>query len=244
MKVVLFCGGLGLRIRDASITVPKPLVTVGDRPILWHVMKYYAHHGHREFILCLGHGGNAIKEYVRGSLARHDWQITLADTGTHSSIGERLSAIKPYLEGDAVFLCNYADGLTDLHLPDLLDAFAASRKVGALLCTRPSLSYHFVRTGADGTVVALDDADAVELRVNGGYFVFRQEIFDYLRDGEDLVGEPFRRLIREGRLLGYRHDGFWKNMDTFKDKQALDDLYASGNAPWAVWNVARDSERD
>jgi glucose-1-phosphate cytidylyltransferase len=243
MKVVLFCGGLGLRIRDASITVPKPLVTVGDRPILWHVMKYYAHHGHREFILCLGHGGDAIRAYFRSEPARRDWTITLADTGLHSSIGERLSAIKPSLRGDAAFLCNYADGLTDLHLPDLLDAFASSGKIAALLCARPSLSYHFVRTRADGTVVALDNADAVELRVNGGYFVFRQEIFDYLRDGEDLVGEPFRRLIGEGRLLGYRHDGFWKNMDTFKDKQALDDLYAGGNAPWAVWSATGDSEQ-
>ena len=233
MKVVLFCGGLGLRIRDASDTLPKPLVTVGNRPILWHVMQYYAHHGHREFILCLGYKGDAIADYFR-SADVCDWRLTFADTGALSSIGERLSMVKKYVAGDNVFLANYADGLTDLHLPDLINAFAASEKVGAFLCIRPSLSYHFVRTREDGTVVELEESDKIELRVNGGYFVFRKEIFDYVRDGEDLVAEPFHRLIRDGQLLGYRYDGFWKNMDTFKDKQALDDLCASGRAPWEV----------
>ena len=236
MKVVLFCGGLGLRIRNAAEdAVPKPLVTIGNRPILWHVMRYYAHFGHTEFVLCLGHGGDAIKRYVRDNPDLSGWRIPLADTGALSSIGERLSLSRPHVGGDDIFLANYADGLTDLRLPDLIAAFAASDKVGAFVCTRPSLSYHFVRTGEDGTVLEIAEGHEVELRVNGGYFVFRQEIFDYLRDGEDLVGEPFRRLVRDGRLLGYRYDGFWKNMDTFKDKQALDDLHASGAPPWAVW---------
>ena len=234
MKVVLFCGGLGLRIRDAAAAAPKPLVTVGDRPILWHVMKYYAHHGHTEFILCLGYKGDAIKDYCRRADVG-DWQITFADTGALSSIGQRLFIAKQHLDGEEVFLANYADGLTDLHLPDLIDAFAASGKIGALLCTRPALSYHFVRTGADGTVVDLENADQLDLRINGGYFVFRREIFDYIRDGEDLIDEPFHRLMREGKLLGHRYNGFWRTMDTFKDKQALDDLYASGRAPWEVW---------
>ena len=234
MKVVLFCGGLGLRIRDAGDAAPKPLVTVGDRPILWHVMQYYAHYGHREFILCLGYKGDAIRDYFR-NVAVDDWQITLADTGTPSSIGQRLFMVKRHLADDAVFLCNYADGLTDLHLPNLIDALNASGKVGALLCTRPTLSYHFVRTSTDGTVVDIEGTAQLDLRINGGYFVFRREIFHYLRDGEDLVDEPFRRLMREGMLLGYRYDGFWRTMDTFKDKQALDDLYSAGQAPWEVW---------
>ncbi len=238
MKVVLFCGGLGLRIRQLSGALPKPLIAVGDRPILWHVMRYYAHHGHRDFILCLGYGGDQIRDYFRTRPAPRDWRITLADTGLASSIGERLSTVRPHVGDDEVFLANYADGLTDLHLPDLLDRFAASGKVGAFLCARPRLSYHFVRTAADGTVVELQDPDRVELWVNGGYFAFRRQIFDYIHGGEDLVGEPFQRLIREARILGYRHRGFWRNMDTFKDKQALDDLYASGKAPWAVWRTA------
>jgi glucose-1-phosphate cytidylyltransferase len=234
MKVVIFCGGLGLRIRDAS-TVPKPLVTIGNRPILWHVMQYYAHFGHTEFVLCLGHNGEAIRDYFAANADRHDWRITLADSGAQSSIGERLVRARPHLAAGEPFLCNYADGLTDLHLPDLIAAFRASGKVGAVLCAKPSLSYHFLRTAADGTVVEIADADRTELRINGGYFVFRPAIFDYIRDGEDLVDEPFRRLIRDGQLLGYSHAGFWKNMDTFKDKQTLDDLHAGGAAPWEVW---------
>jgi glucose-1-phosphate cytidylyltransferase len=245
MKVVLFCGGLGMRIRNAAEdTVPKPLVTIGDRPILWHVMRYYAHFGHTQFVLCLGHGGDAIKDYVRDNPELDNLQITLADTGVGSSIGERLSMTRPYVGGDEVFLANYADGLTDLHLPDLIAAFGARDKVGAFLCTKPSLSYHFVRTGADGTVVEIQDGDQTELRINGGYFVFRRQIFDYIHAGEDLVGEPFRRLIRDGGLLGYRYEGFWKNMDTFKDKQALDDLYAGGSAPWEVWRRAAPGRSD
>jgi glucose-1-phosphate cytidylyltransferase len=235
MKVVLFCGGLGLRIRDASQTLPKPLITVGNRPILWHVMQYYAHYGHRDFVLCLGHNGQAIKDYFRDNGELREWNITLAETGVDSNIGQRLSMVRPHLDGDEIFLCNYADGLTDLHLPALVDAFAASGKVGALLCTRPTLSYHFMQTDPDGTVIEMEEPQHVALWVNGGYFVFRREIFDYIHDGEDLVGEPFRRLIRDRRLFGYRHDGFWRNMDTFKDKQALDDLHASGAAPWEVW---------
>ncbi len=238
MKVVLFCGGLGLRIRDAADVAPKPLVTVGDRPILWHVMTYYAHHGHREFILCLGHKGDAIRDYVR-SAADGDWRITFADTGTLSSIGQRLLQAKQYIEDDEVFLANYADGLTDLHLQDLIDAFSHSGKIAALLCTRPQLSYHFVRTGEDGTVVDIENAGQLGLRINGGYFVFRHDIFDYIRDGEDLVDEPFHRLMRDGQLLGYPYDGFWRTMDTFKDKQALDDLCATGRAPWEVWKRSR-----
>lgn len=245
MKVVLFCGGLGLRIRNAAEDpLPKPLVTIGSRPILWHVMQYYAHFGHTEFVLCLGHGGDAIKDYLRDNPEVRSFRITLADTGALSSIGQRLAMSKPHVAGDDIFLANYADGLTDLHLPDLIAALAASDKVGAFICTKPSLSYHFVRTGEDGTVLEIEEAHQIELRVNGGYFVFRRGIFDYLRDGEDLVGPAFRRLVRDGRLLGYRYDGFWKNMDTFKDKQALDDLYSSRTPPWAVWQGLAGAESD
>lgn len=244
MKVVLFCGGLGLRMRDASIMVPKPLVTVGDRPILWHVMQYYAHYGHRDFVLCLGHNAEAFEDYFRTAPDIGGWRVTLADTGASSSIGERLALVRPHVAGEDIFLANYADGLTDLRLPDLIDAFTASDKVGAFVCVRPSLSYHFVRTRADGTVIELAESERIDLRVNGGYFVFRREIFDAIRSGEDLVDGPFQRLIASGALLGYHHDGFWKNMDTFKDKQSLDELHATGAAPWEVWKqrAARGGE--
>ena len=242
MKVVLFCGGLGLRLRAEAGAVPKPLVTVGGQPILRHVMRYYAHHGHREFVLCLGHGGAAIRAYFRDHAVARDWRITFAETGRRSSIGERLLMARRYVEGEEAFLANYADGLTDLHLPDLITAFNASGKIGAFLCIKPPLSYHFVRTRADGTVLEIADAHELELRINGGYFVFRRDIFDYLREGDDLIGESFRRLVSDGRLLGYRHDGFWRSMDTFKDKQALDELCAGDGAPWEVWRSMTSAE--
>jgi glucose-1-phosphate cytidylyltransferase len=231
MKVVLFCGGQGLRLRAASEGVPKPLVAIGDRPILQHVMQYYAHFGHTEFILCLGHMGDAIRSYFRQA-GVPGWKITFAETGTHASIGERLLAARRYVENDQLFLANYADGLTDLHLPDLIEAFAASGKVAALLCTRPALSYHFVQTAADGALVDIKDAEQLGLKINGGYFVFTPAIFDYLRQREDLLDGPLRRLARDGKLLGYHYDGFWRSMDTLKDKQSLDELYAAGRAPW------------
>lgn len=238
MKVVLFCGGQGLRIREASVAVPKPLVTIGDRPILWHVMQYYAHYGHKEFILCVGHMGDAIRGYFAGTEVP-GWQITFADTGVQSSVGERLLAVRSHVEREPVFLANYSDGLTDLHLPDVIAALAASGKVAALLCVRPALSYHFVHTSPEGSVTDIKDAQQLDLKINGGYFVFTPAIFDYLGDGEDLLDTPLRRLVRDDKLLGYRHDGFWRSMDTLKDKQMLEELYAAGQAPWEVWKRGR-----
>ena len=260
MKVVLFCGGLGLRIRDAE-NVPKPMVEIGYRPILWHVMKYYAHFGHRDFILCLGYRGDVIKKYflnydecvsndfilTQGGRTLEllnsdiqDWKITFADTGTHANIGQRLKAVEKYLEGETEFLANYSDGLTDLPLPQHIENFRAQDKIASFLSVKPNLSYHLVEMkDGNGLVGAITDIARSELRINGGYFLFKKEIFNYLREGEELVCEPFQRLIRHNQLLGYRYDGFWASMDTFKDKQNLEDLYSKGNAPWEVWQNAR-----
>ncbi len=241
MKVVLFCGGQGLRLRGAYDDLPKPLVEVGGQPILWHIMRYYAHYGHADFVLCLGHRGEQIRDYFRTRPAEaRDWQITFVDTGAGASIGERLQAVKPCVADQDVFLANYADGLTDVALDQLIATLVASDKIGLFVCVVPSLSYHFVDVRADGTVIAISEAREINLRVNGGYFVFRKEIFDHLRAGEDLIGEPFQRLLRREALFGYPYDGFWKNMDTFKDKQALDELCAGGNAPWEIWRGARE----
>lgn len=238
MKVVLFCGGQGLRLRGTYDDIPKPLVEIGGRPILWHIMRYYAHHGHSDFILCLGHKGERIEAYFRARPPQTErWQITFADTGIASSIGERLHAARDYLDGEDVFLANYADGLTDAPLGELIETFRSSDRIGMFICVKPSLSYHFVRTRADGTVTAISEASALDLRINGGYFVFRKQIFDHLCAGEDLIGAPFQRLVRREALQAYLYDGFWKNMDTFKDKQALDELCAGGRAPWEVWKA-------
>jgi glucose-1-phosphate cytidylyltransferase len=265
MKVVLFCGGLGMRLRDvAAESLPKPMVPIGYRPVLWHVMKYYAHYGHKEFILCLGYRGDAIKQYFlsydecvsndfvlsdggrRVELVNSDisdWRITFAETGATSSIGQRLQAAEKYLEGDDVFLANYSDGLTDLPLPKLLEYSRRHGKIATFVSTRPNLSYHMVSAGPDGLVNEIKAITQSGIRINGGYFVFRREIFKHIRDGEDLVLEPFQRLIRRHQLLAYEHEGFFACLDTFKDKQHLDDLYARGNAPWEVWRPDAASAR-
>jgi len=256
MKVVIFCGGLGMRLREYADNVPKPMVPVGYRPVLWHVMKYYAHYGHKDFILCLGYRSDAIKQYFLHydecvsndfSLSKggknlqlfnsdiHDWNITFAETGMHSNIGQRLKAAEKYLVGEEVFLANYADGLTDLELPRLIEFSQRHDKIATFVSAKPNLTYHVVSADAHGMVNDIKAIRDSELRINSGYFVLKQEIFKYMRDGEELVLEPFRRLIQEKQLMAYEHNGFYASMDTFKDKQQLDDLYARGDAPWVVW---------
>jgi glucose-1-phosphate cytidylyltransferase len=254
--VVLFCGGLGMRLRDYSENVPKPMVTVGYRPLLWNVMRYYAHYGHKDFVLCLGHKADVVKNYflnyneylsndftmAKGGqdlrLAQsdiHDWTITFADTGLSSNIGERLLAARKYIRDEAVFLANYSDGLTDYPLPQLIDAFTRRDKIGCFLSVRPNHSFHIVSSREDGAVESIKGVGPSELYVNGGYFIFKQAVFDYLKPGEELVQEPFQRLIARNELTTCRYDGFWLSMETFKDKQQLDDMYARGETPWEVW---------
>jgi len=254
---------MGMRLREHSEALPKPIVPVGHRPIIWHVMKYYANYGHRDFILCLGYKSAVIKEYflryneaisndfVMSAGGRNlqllstdiqDWTITIADTGMNSNIGQRLKAVERYLHGDEVFLANYADGLTDYPLPSMIDHFMASGKVAAFLCVQPTHSFHMVSLGEGHDVTGIQTLSRSGLYVNGGYFVFRKEIFKYMREGEELVEEPFRRLVEAGLLAGYRHDGFWLPMDTFKDKQLLEDMYSRGDAPWEVWKNGGSSQ--
>jgi glucose-1-phosphate cytidylyltransferase len=236
MKVVLFCGGLGTRLREYSPTVPKPLVPIGDHPVVWHLMRYYAHYGHDDFILCLGHGADLIRDYVREQ--DFDWCVTLVDTGADASVGERLRSVEPHVAREEMFLANYADGLSDLPLDRHIDEFRTSSAIGSLVCVRPSQTFHTVRADADGVVVEIRAARDADVWINGGFFVFRPEVFDYLHDGEDLVEEPFDRLIEVGRLRAHRYDGFWAAMDTMKDKVAFDEMEASDVAPWMVWKQA------
>jgi glucose-1-phosphate cytidylyltransferase len=259
MKVVLFCGGLGMRLKEFSETLPKPMVNIGYRPILWHVMKYYAHFGYKDFVLCLGFGADYIKNYFLNyseytsndfvfsqggkrldlfSSDIHDWKITFADTGLSSNIGQRLQAIEKYVKDDDCFLANYSDGLTDLPLVDQINDFKKQQKVASFLCVKPNLSCHFVNLSSDGGVQAISDVSRADIRINGGYFVFSKKIFDYINKGEELLHEPFQRLLKHRQLVAYRYDGFWAAMDTFKDKQMLDDLYASGRPPWEVWSYS------
>jgi glucose-1-phosphate cytidylyltransferase len=256
MKVVLFCGGLGTRLGEFTGEIPKPLVKIGPRPIIWHLMKYYAHFGHKDFILGLGYLGEKIKEYFieyedhisnNFRLACNgkkiflenrdldDWSITFVDTGLRSNIGERLRAVEGYLGDEEVFLANYSDGLTDTYLPDVISRFHASGKTASMLCVKPSQSFSIIRKDAVGTVKSIEYARSTDLLINGGFFVFKKEIFAYIESGEELVEQPFSRLIDEGQLMGYECDSFWACMDTFKEHKELTDMYNNGAAPWAVW---------
>jgi glucose-1-phosphate cytidylyltransferase len=239
MKVVLFCGGLGTRLRELSETIPKPLATIGPDPILLHLMRYYAHFGHTEFICCLGYGGDRIREYFAARPADcAGWTVHLVDTGLTASIAERLLAVAPFLQDDEMFLANYSDGLCDVFLPAYVDAFRASNAVAGFVAARMSQSYHFVAIDDTGRVEALTPACQSDVWVNGGFFAFRPAIFDYLEGADELVGSAFARMVRDGCLYGYRHRGFWASMDTYKDKVRLDRLYAAGRAPWKVWAAA------
>jgi glucose-1-phosphate cytidylyltransferase len=256
VKVVLFCGGRGLRLREYSEAIPKPMITVGFRPVLWHVMRYFAHFGHREFILCLGYKADVIKEYflrynealsndfVLSNGGRdvellqrdiQDWRISFIDTGLSPRVGERLRAVRRFVD-DAPFLANYGDVLTDAPLNERVDRFLGGSAVGSFLCVRPrTYSFHLVRLETDHRVAAIEDIGQSNLWINGGYFIFRPELFDYLGPGEELVEQPFRRLIEAGKLHGDPYDGFWAPMDTLKDLQLLESVFETGRPPWAVW---------
>lgn len=262
MKVVLFCGGQGLRMRDitgAGDDFPKPMVMLGARPMLWHLMKYYAHFGHKDFILCLGYKGTTIKKFfahydewisndfvVNGiggkmellSRDLEDWRITLVDTGAESNIGERLLAVKHLLRDEDVFLANYSDALSNCAVPAVIDRLETTGAIAACLAVRPNISLHFIQYDARGLVKGVLTPEDADVWINGGFFAFRREIFDYIRAGEELVEQPFARLIEAGKLAALPFKGFWRSCDTFKDLRTLEGLLGQGPAPWELWRLA------
>ena len=262
MKVVLFCGGLGMRLREYSEAIPKPMVHIGYRPILWHVMKYYAHFGHKDFILCLGWRANVIKEFFLGysecmsndfvlssggqkikllNSDIGDWNITFVDTGTTTSIGQRLRAVQPHLEGESTFLANYTDGLCDVDLAELIAFHHRCDSTATFLSVPPSQTFHVVQADATGCVQQLQAVGQTDIWMNGGYFVLSNEIFNYIQPGDDLVEEPFRRLMAENRLHTMKYSGFWSCMDTYKELQMLHELYDRDDTPWTVWQSSRNT---
>jgi glucose-1-phosphate cytidylyltransferase len=253
MKVVLFCGGLGTRIREYSESVPKPMIPIGNQPILWHVMNYYSQYGHTDFVLCLGYKANAIKEFFLtyrpqvyadcvvsgfGSKVelledeRNDWRVTMVDTGIWRNIGQRLWAVRNHVCDEEMFLANYSDGLTDVNLDDMIDRFKKSGKLGCFLAIRPPLTYHLADIDTTGNVREFRTSDRAEIWINGGYFLFRKGFFEYMREGEELVLEPFGRLIADNQLMAYKHEGFWRAMDTLRDRQTLEEIFEKGEMPW------------
>jgi glucose-1-phosphate cytidylyltransferase len=261
VKVVIFCGGEGLRMRDAHDAglkpISKPMIPIGGQPILWHVMKYYAHFGFTDFVLCLGHQAEDIRNYLRGDdeamahgasngnagvgqprTGMHDWNITLVDTGQDASIGKRLLAVRHLLRDEDTFLANYADTLTDADLPAMIARARAADVPASLLAVRPNQTFHVVSINGGGRVRAIQDVAGSNIWINGGYFVLRSALLDEMGPDEDLV-EVLHRLAGEDRLLAQQHHGFWASMDTFKDRRRLEGLHASGRGPWQVWDVDR-----
>ena len=255
MKVVIFCGGLGVRMGAETEQIPKPLIAIGGRPILWHIMQYYSSWGHREFILCLGHKGEVIKNYFlnyneavfndfvlehngdgpRVELMTHDvsdWRITFVDTGVKATIGERLRKVGPYLGEEDVFLATYGDGVTDAPLDDMIDVFRERGKTALMLSVRPEYYAHMLVADEAGYVTDVENLSRSSVRINGGFFVFKREIVDLIDPGEDLVVEVFRRLIDRRELIAYSYNGFFGPMDTIKDRQRLETLNETGSPPW------------
>lgn len=233
MKVVLFAGGRGLRMRDGAADIPKPLSVLAGRPLLWHVMSWYAAYGHTDFVVCLGYRADDVVASMREH-AHADWTVTYVDTGLDTAIGQRLVAVRELVQGEPMFLANYADLLTDLPLDDMVTEFCASDASAAMLVVRPQASFHLVELDGDDRVQRVGPVTDAPIWQNGGFFVMRPEVFDAIEDGEDLVDEPFGRLASAGRLLAYRWEGFWAPLDTQKDRQRLQDLHADGETPWVA----------
>jgi glucose-1-phosphate cytidylyltransferase len=257
MKVVILCGGKGTRLKEQTESIPKPLIEIGGRPILWHIMKIYSVHGFNDFILCLGYRGQAIKEYFMDYLSwrhhdfsldmsggepavhllNHDrerWRIAFADTGEETSTGGRIKRIAPLISDDS-FMATYGDGVADLDIGKLAEFHRAHGRIGTLTVVKPQLQFGVLEVGGEGRVTSFREKPQLDHWINGGFFVFRREFFDYLGEDDVLERAPLERLTKDGQLMAYRHETYWECMDTYKDTILLNELWASGNAPWKAW---------
>ncbi|HEY9855753.1 MAG TPA: glucose-1-phosphate cytidylyltransferase [Stenomitos sp.] len=259
MKVAILCGGYGTRIRDVADNLPKPMIPVGNYPILWHIMKYYAGFGHEQFVLCLGYKSQTIKDFFlnydshtkdftihlnsqkpveyHNDHTECNWGVTLAETGLKAMTGARIRKIKKYVADDENFMLTYGDGVGDIDLDRLLEYHRSHGKILTVTGVRPPGRFGELEI-ADGLVSSFNEKpQASGGRISGGFFVCRREIFDYLEDRDDLVfeQEPMRRLVQDRQMMVYEHDGFWQPMDTHRDYMLLNELYDKGTAPWVTW---------
>jgi glucose-1-phosphate cytidylyltransferase len=257
MKVVVLCGGLGTRLREETEYRPKPMVEIGGRPILWHIMKSYAHYGLRDFVLCLGYRGSMIKDYFlnyeamntdfticlgeKSRIAYHEphreqgFSVTLADTGLDTMTGGRIKRVERYIEGDE-FLMTYGDGVSDINLQDLLAFHRSHGKLATVTAVQPHSRFGLLDIEDSGHVSRFSEKPVMEGWVSAGHFVLSRKVFDYL-DGDACVFEtgPLERLAAEGQLAAYRHGGFFFAMDTYREYKYLNELWAAGQAPWKIW---------
>ncbi|MBV9470802.1 MAG: glucose-1-phosphate cytidylyltransferase [Abitibacteriaceae bacterium] len=258
MKVIILCGGQGTRLREETEYRPKPLVDVGGRPILWHIMKLYAHYGFRDFVLCLGYRGYMIKEYFLNYEAMNndfticlgrqhstiyhdahqeqDFHVTLADTGLETMTGGRIKRIQKYVDEDT-FMVTYGDGVADVNIAQLVEFHHAHGRLATLTAVQPVSRFGVLKVDQEDNVLNFVEKSQLDGWASAGFLVFNRRVFDYL-DGDDCIleQEPLARLAREGQLKAYHHKGFFFAMDTYREYQRLNELWASGQAPWKVWS--------
>lgn len=258
MKVVVLCGGLGTRLREETEYRPKPMVEIGGKPILWHIMKMYAHHGLREFVLCLGYRGNMIKDYFlkyeamnsdfriclgrqshidfMGAHQEQDFAVTLADTGQDTMTGGRIKRVSRYLSDDDTFLLTYGDGLSDVNIKAVIDFHRKHGKLATITSVSPISRFGLLDVDTQGQVQRFVEKPKSDGAINAGFFVLNRKVIDYI-SGDDCIleREPLENLARDGQLMAYRHEGFFFAMDTYREYQALNEMWGSGHAPWKVW---------
>ncbi len=258
MKTVILAGGLGTRISEESHLKPKPMIEIGGKPILWHIMKLYSHYGFNEFVICLGYKGYLIKEFFadyylhmsditldfsnQNQMTIHNniaepWKITLVDTGLNTQTGSRIKRVQKYI-GDAPFFMTYGDGVSDIDISQLLKYHQQKKKLATLTAVRPSGRFGVLEIEADNSISTFREKSPEDGGwINAGFMVLEPEIFDYIKEEETEIFErrPLETLAKDGQLNAYRHSGFWKCMDTQRDKNMLEDMYTGGETPWMVW---------
>lgn len=232
VPVVILCGGRGTRMGQGR--VPKPLIEIGGRPILWHIMKLYAFQGFDDFILCLGYGGDKIRETIARINGDEGWKVTFLETGLDTNTGGRIKRVEGLVDG--TFMATYGDGLARLDLHEVLDTHRRKGRLATMTCVRAEMPFGLVHLGPDSQVKSFTEKPRLDERVNGGFFVFEPKIFGYLEENSVLEQEPFRQLAADGELTAYLHDDFWACMDTFKEAMLLNELWENG-APWRVWQA-------
>lgn len=255
MKTVILAGGKGTRLSEETQRIPKPMVKIGDKPILWHIMKTYSHYGFNDFIICLGYKGYLIKEYFFNYLKHNSdftvdlrskklnihhantepWRVTLVDTGTNSLTGGRIKRVADYI-GDKPFMVTYGDGVGNINIKELVEFHRKQGKIATLTAVRPTGRFGALGLEGDNVLQFSEKTDNADKWVNGGFFVLEPKVFDYLPgDGMPFEKDPLENLAKDGELNAYKHHGFWKPMDKLYDKTQLEELWNTGNAPWKVW---------
>ncbi len=233
MKTVILCGGRGTRLGEHGLNIPKALIEIGDKPVLWHLLKIYSHFGLRDFVLCLGYLGEEIKKYF--SNLDEDWRITFADTGLNTNTGGRIKRVENLIGKDEIFCVTYGDGLANVNLPELLAFHQSHGKIASLTAVNPLSQFGLLKIDDRNVVTEFQEKPLLNEWINGGFFVFNRRIFSYLEENSILEREPFEQLASKHQIMAFKHQGFWKCLDTYKDHLEFNQLWDEGQADWKVW---------